>query len=185
MQAKWHPFWMYTLSEWGAVVKLLLHYKCETTWMHLQVHCWKRGGGADFWNCRRLTSFFHAVVVRVVYDIAQAPGISNENFLIVIYWAIATTFYRPCMGGYPDTYRFCYCYRGYNYGTYRHSSILRLLIMVAAVYQERSLWLFHEWKRIVVKRIMLNWKLCGFNWAYTACALTDSWCEMLVSIPFS
>ena len=54
-------------------MKLLLHYKCETTWMHLQGHCARRGGGADFLNCRRLISFFHAVVMRVVDEVAQTP----------------------------------------------------------------------------------------------------------------
>ena len=42
----------------------------------------KRGGGAEFLNCRRLISFFHAVVVRVVDEFAQTPyQVKIYNFL--------------------------------------------------------------------------------------------------------
>ena len=54
--------------------------------MHLQWHCPRRGGSVDIWNCRRLTSFFYAVVVRVVYEVAKFTPY-QVKILIVIYCA--------------------------------------------------------------------------------------------------
>ena len=79
---------------------------CKTTCTHLQGHCARRGGGADFSNYWRLTSFFHAVTVRVVHEVAQTPY-QVKIFVIVI--KLLTTVLQVCVV-YSNSYNFL------NYG---------------------------------------------------------------------